>query len=133
MKFLKIVAAFFVFATIFTACSKDDNNNSVPPTPAFSIEGMWSGKIGNNNDLPTGQYALNILPGGVLKRVNGAGTETATGTWQLSGDSFSGTYTYASGTVVVFTATVNKALKKISGDWHNNSEVGTFVISKKIQ
>ncbi len=128
MKILKSALVVLMLSAAFVACKKDDVQ---PQQPAFSIEGTWEGKIASGSAIPYGQYALNIKPGGGLQRVNKSGSVSASGTWQLSGNSFSGNYNYASGTVVTFSATVDKAQKKISGSWQNNGgEQGTFYVTK---
>ena len=113
-------------ATSLVACKKD---NDAPP---FTIEGKWEGKIGSGTSTPSGQYALTIKPGGVVERVNGSGSVTATGTWQLTGDNFSATYNYKNGTIVEVTGTVNKGTQKIAGNWDNNGgEEGSFYANKQ--
>jgi hypothetical protein len=124
MKFLKSAVVVFILTATFFACKKDDAQ------PSFSIEGTWTGKIGTGNATPNGQYALNIKPGGGLERINASGAVSASGTWQMAGNTFTGTYTYSSGTVVSFTASINKAARKITGTWQNQSEQGTFHATK---
>lgn len=127
MKFLKtaIVAAFI--STAFVACSKDDKT-----TPVFKIEGIWEGKIGENSDVPSGQYKLNVKEGGIVERISSNGTVSATGTWDLEGNIFSATYNYSNGTVVIVDGTVDKGNNKITAEWSNNGgEEGTLYVNKQ--
>jgi len=125
MKFIRttIVALFITGA--FVACSKDHD------APAFSIEGSWNGKIGTGAATPSGQYALHIKQGGNLDRIGSTGSVSASGTWTLQGNAFTGTYFYSNGTVVDITGTVDKTTNKITGTWSNNgNETGTFYVNK---
>lgn len=127
MKILKSFIAVILLGTVLMACKKDD------VTPPFVFEGKWEGKIGNGSSTPSGQYALNIMPGGSLQRLSSSGAVSGTGTWQLAGNSFTATYTLASGTVVNISGTVDKGKYKISGIWNNPSETGTWYVNKKVQ
>jgi hypothetical protein len=125
MKFLRtaIVALFITGALV--ACKKDKD------LPAFTIEGSWTGKIGNDADIPSGQYALNIKKGGSLERIGANGTVSATGSWNQQGNAFTGIYFYANGTVVDIIGTVDKSTNKITGSWSNNgNEEGSFYLNK---
>lgn len=125
MKFLKSAVLAALLSTVFFACKKDNNE------PGFIIEGKWEGKLGNGNATPTGFIGLTIKPGGVLERTISSGSVSATGTWQLNGNSFTGTYTFtSSGTVVNLVGTVDKAKNKISGTWSNPSEDGQWYVNK---
>ena len=125
MKFVRtaIVALFITGALV--ACKKDKD------LPTFTIEGSWTGKIGTGAASPNGQYALNIKNGGSLERIGANGTVSATGSWNLQGNTFTGIYFYSNGTVVDITGTLEKASNKITGTWSNNgNEEGTFYINK---
>lgn len=125
MKILKFVMFVVSLAGILVACKKD---NVAPP---FVIEGKWEGKLGTAPASPNSYFGIQIKPGGVLERFNSSGTVTATGTWQLAGNQFSGTYTFASGTIVEVTATVDKGQNKLSGNWENSgNEVGSWYANK---
>lgn len=124
MKFLKSALVVLLMTATFFACKKEDAQ------PSFTIEGVWKGKIGTGNVTPGGQYALNIRQGGSLERINTSGGVSASGTWQLSGNTLTGTYTYPSGTVVTFSGSVDKKQQTITATWQNQSEQGTFHATK---
>jgi hypothetical protein len=127
MKHLKSLAIALLLTTTFIACKKD----STPPP--FTMNGIWEGKIGDNNDAPDGQYKLNIKANGVIERISFNGNVSATGTWLLEGDEFSGHYIFADGnTIVTLEGTVDKQQKKLTGTWENDGdEVGTFYATQK--
>jgi hypothetical protein len=112
----------FLLSTTFISCSKDKENTS----NTFSIEGTWTGKTGNG-----GQFGIHIKSGGVLERFGASGTVSATGTWQINGNTLNGTYDFATGTHVVMTATVDKSNNSLTGTWVNDAgEQGTMFAEK---
>jgi hypothetical protein len=125
MKFIRTaLAALFITATL-VACKKDKD------LPAFTVEGSWSGKIGTGAASPNGQYALNIKKAGSLDRIGANGTISASGSWNLQGNTFTGIYFYSNGTVVDITGTLDKTSNKITGTWSNNgNEEGSFYVNK---
>ena len=127
MKHLKSLAIALLLTTAFIACKKD----SAPPP--FTMNGIWEGKIGDNNDVPDGQYKLNIKSNGVIERINSSEKVSATGTWLLVGDEFSATYAFTSGsTIVSLEGTVDRQQRKLTGTWENDGdEVGTFYATQK--
>lgn len=126
MKMLKTLGLGLLLAFVFVACKKDND------PPAFAIEGFWEGKLGSGNVTPNGYFGIKIKPGAVLERYNGSGSLSATGTWQLNGNNFTGTYTFTSGTVVNLTGTIDKGQNKLSGTWENNGdEEGLWNAMKK--
>jgi hypothetical protein len=127
MKHLKSLAIALLLTSAFIACKKD---SSPPP---FTMNGIWEGKIGDNSDVPDGQYKLNIKANGVIERINFNGNVSATGTWSLEGDDFSGHYIFADGnTIVTLEGTVDKQQRKLTGTWENDGdEVGTFYATQK--
>lgn len=127
MKHLKSLAIALLLTTTFIACKKD----STPPP--FTMNGMWEGKIGDNNDVPDGQYKLNIKGIGVIERISSSGKVSATGTWLLEGDKFSAHYIFADGnTMVTLEGTVDKQQRKLTGTWENDGdETGTFYATQK--
>src|SRR4029453_6400324 len=111
MKILKIaIIALFTSAALI-ACKKDN----VETAHAFTIEGKW---VGTTNGA--GYFGMDIKPGGTLDRFNSSGTITASGSWELHGDTLSGNYQFlSSGTDVTFSALVNKAQNTFFGIWQN--------------
>ncbi len=127
MKFFKNVALAVLLTTVLFSCKKDNEEPA-----AFTIEGVWQGKLGNGSATPTGFIGLNIKPGGILERTTSTGSVSATGTWQLNGTAFTGTYTFpGSGTIVNVNGILEKEAKKITGSWSNNgNEEGTWYATK---
>ena len=127
MKFLKIAALSVLLITTLYSCKKDKTE-----TP-FEIQGKWEGKIGTGSATPDGFFAINVKSNGILERLNNSGAVSATGTWQLAGSTFTGTYTFTSGTVITFSSSLDVANKKLAGNWQNSaSETGTWHATKKL-
>lgn len=125
MKFLRTALVAILITGALVACNKDKD------LPAFTVEGSWSGKIGTGATSPNGQYALSIKKGGSLDRIGATGAVSASGSWSLQGNTFTGIYFYSNGTVVDITGTLDKASNKITGTWSNNgNEEGTFYVNK---
>lgn len=126
MKHLKSVAMAILLTATLVACKKDN-----VPAP-FTMNGIWEGKIGDNNDAPDGQYKLNLKGSGIIERINSSGVVSATGTWLLEGTDFSASYIFADGnTIVTLEGTVDKDQRKLTGTWENDGdEVGTFYASQ---
>jgi hypothetical protein len=124
MKLLRSFLAVLLLTATLTSCKKDHDT----VMPAFNAEGFWSGKLSEGQAPPTGFFVMKLKPGDVLERFNSSGNLTATGTWQLSGNNFSGSYVYQStGTTVTLTGTLSKEAKRIEGTWSNNGgETGIF-------
>ena len=126
MNILKIVLLVLMLAaSVFLACKKSNYSS-------FNIEGSWQGKLGNGGATPTGFIGINIKGGHILERTVSTGSVTATGTWQLNGNAFTGSYVFASSnTVVNLTGTLYKGQLKISGAWANeNNEEGNWYVTK---
>lgn len=113
---LKSASLCLLLSLVFVACKKSND------APSFNIEGYWEGKLGTGNATPNNYFGIKIKPGAVLERYNGNGTLSATGTWQLNGNTLTGTYTFTSGTIVTLTASVDKGQNKLSGTWKNSGE-----------
>ena len=128
MKIVKSLFMALVIAYAFGACSKDNDSTS----PPFAIEGMWDGKIGTGTAAPSGQYALRIMAGGSIERINSSGTATASGNWQLAGNNFSATYNYSNGTVVNVVGIIDKGKNKLTATWENSGgEEGSLYANKQ--
>ncbi len=96
------------------SCKKDDVK------PSFFIVGKWSGKHGDT--VPDTYYGLVFQSGGVLQRIAASGTVGATGTWNYSGNTLTGTYTFDNGTVVSLKATFDPATGKLNGTYGYGSD-----------
>lgn len=126
MKHLRSVSLALMLMTALLACKKDAE-------PAeFSMVGKWEGKIGQNQNAPSGYFALNLKSNGTIERIDSDGDVNATGTWDLEGEEFTAIYTYPGSTVVFVEGTVDKSQKKLTGNWENSGdEVGTFYATQK--
>ncbi len=126
MKVLKSFLLVALFAIVSASCKKENDN------PPFIIEGSWEGKLGTGSAQPTSFIGLNLKSNGVLERLGSSGSISATGTWQLTGNNFTGAYTFTDGVSVTLTATTDKANNKLSGTWVNSgNNTGTWYVSKK--
>lgn len=126
--------------TQFVGCDKSDST----PSETHSIQGLWIGTYSTNGQSTNTDtyYSFIIKPGGSLlvetRFLNQQ--EFATGTWTLSGNtlSCSFTYVYAAaghvGTAQSATATWDNSSKLTSGTWVNvtpsNGVTGTFSLTK---
>ncbi len=123
--FKSFLAVLLLIATV-ASCKKSNDS------PASSIQGSWVGALGYGSDVPSGLLKYNIKAGNVLERIGSNGSVSATGTWQLNGTSFTGIYTYPSGTIVNIIGTLDQAKNKLSGTWENNGqESGNWYADKK--
>ena len=116
MKLLQFAAITLLMTATIVSCKKDKDE-----APAFVIEGKWTGKLSSGSGTPTGQFAMNIKPGGGFERLGSSGSVLGNGTWQLSGNTFTANYTLtSSGTVLNLTGSLEKATNKLSGSWAND-------------
>ena len=117
MKVLQILAVTLLMTIGFTSCSKDKDDDA----PVYVMEGKWTGKLSSGSGTPTGQFAMNAKPGGSFERLGSSGSVVGTGSWNLTGNSFTANYTLtSSGTVINLTATLEKASNKLTGSWTND-------------
>jgi hypothetical protein len=102
--------------------------------PVFTVTGMWEGRLKAGNKTDDSYMGLNIKENGVLERINSAGTVSATGTWQVMGDTLRGAYNFNSGTVVSIGASINRNEKKLIGTWNNDAkEEGSYFAFKSFR
>ena len=110
----KLTLAFVaLFALLpFISCKKDEC-----PVPVYPIEGLWVGKYGSGSATPSSGYSMVIESGGKLTIADGdniTSSSKATGTWTLTGNVFSATYTYS---------TPGGSTFSIKADWSNNGKM----------
>jgi len=112
MKFVKLSIIALLMPVCLLACKKDSK-------AASPVEGKWSGVYGNDNDIPTILYKLNIKPGGIIEEINAAGEVKGTGTWSLKGNTFVAHYQWKAPLNTFFTiaATFDPATNKLTGTW----------------
>lgn len=112
------VLAMFLFLT-FSSCKKDEC--PAPPVPTYPVEGLWIGKYGSGASTPTAGYSMVVEAGGKLTVADGDNITTSSkafGTWTLTGNVFTATYTYSGGGNTF----------SIKADWSNTGKMinGTY-------
>lgn len=121
MKFSKISGQFLLAAMsmmiFFSSCKKDE---VIPPV--YPVEGLWVGKYGSGTSTPTSGYSMVVEAGGKITVADGdniTSSSKATGTWVLTGNVFTATYTYTSAGGSTFS---------IKADWSNTGKMtnGTY-------
>ena len=113
-----------IVAFTFAACKKDHDKNG---SSNAAVEGLYVGKYGFDNADPDTDYKLNFKAGGILQEIGtNSGAVMGQGTWQVNGNTVTGTYTmnYSPFNVYSVTGTVNPATKKLTGTWgYDNSTI----------
>ena len=135
MKFVKTGLALLLAAFIFTACSKSDSQPT-PPT-SQSVQGVWVGKFGTDNNNPSAFFSYNFKAGGVLEELTDNGQVKGTGTWKLDNNILTG-YTInvlaPVGNKYSMIGTFNASQGKILGNWGYGSSAtngGLWEMSRK--
>ena len=100
------------------------------------IEGKWVGTYGNGTADDTFNFTLFINDNGSLGVIDGLGdTPDGTGTWELTGNVVTGTYTYdGGGSTYSLSGTVSGNDDHLEGTWGNGAETsggGLFVVDKE--
>lgn len=120
--FLGLMMIILMTGLSFVSCSKNNDDN---PPAQVSAEGLYSGKFGYGNDVPDQAYKLNFKAGGILQEIGiNSGAITGQGTWQMNGNTITGTYTMAFAPYSVYSVsgTFDEATGKITGTWgYDNS------------
>lgn len=121
MKFSKISGQFFLAVVslmmIFSSCKKDE----IDP-PVYPVEGLWVGKYGGGTSTPTAGFSMVVESGGKITVADGdniTSSSKASGTWVLTGNVFTATYTYS---------TPGGSTFSIKADWSNSGKMtnGTY-------
>jgi len=132
-KFLKFMAIIFLGGLTFVSCKKDH----VDQPAALSVEGVYSGKYGFGNDVPTEDQKYNIKAGGVFQEIGtNSGTVVGQGTWQMNGNTLTATYSivWSPFSTYSISATFDPATGKLTGTWgndNNSSDGGKIDMSKQ--
>lgn len=97
MKVLNVKSLFLTMATalfLFSSCKKSKDD---APAPQPTIEGTWVGKYGPGNNALANYFSFIINKDGTMKvKSDDPNKEyTGTGTWKMTGDTFTGVYQYA--------------------------------------
>lgn len=113
---LSILLLCFLLINVFSSCKKDDC-----PAPIYPVEGLWTGKYGTGVTEPNLGFSMVVEAGGKLTVADGDNITTsskAAGTWILTGNVFTATYTYSGG----------GSTFSIKADWSNNGKMtnGTY-------
>lgn len=112
----RLMIAAFSLSLLFASCKKDE---VVPPV--YPIQGLWVGKYGSGTNTPTSGYSMVVEAGGKVTVADGdniTSSSKATGTWVLTGNVFTATYTYTGGGNTF----------SIKADWSNDGTMknGTY-------
>lgn len=91
MKKIKIAIIAFVLALASVSCSKSSDSPAAAPA---TIEGVWVGKFGTDNNKPSSYFSLNFKAGGVLEEITQSGEVKGKGTWKLDNNILYGSYNY---------------------------------------
>jgi hypothetical protein len=112
MKSLILFVAALFMLLIFLSCKKD--TDSVLP-----VEGNWVGLYGNDNEVPSIFYKLNIKHGGVIEELNASGDVKGSGNWTLKGNNFTAHYQWKAphNTFFTITARIDPNSNKLVGTW----------------
>lgn len=123
-----------ILAIFATACSKDDDSSQ--PAPSASIQGVYDGKYGFENEAPNADYTLKFKSDGTIEELGqSSGNPIGRGTYTLKGNHISAKYT------MLFTpfnnyfieAIYDPATETIDGTWSYEagaSDGGLFSVKK---
>ena len=119
-KLLRLVTVMLLLGSTFASCNKD---NDVEP-PAFSVEGVYTGKYGFGNDAPDTEQKYNIKAGGVFQEIGiNSGAVVGEGAWQMNGNTLTATYTivWSPFNKYSISATFDPATGKLTGTWGSDN------------
>ena len=135
MRAIGISILCLLFLPAFFVGCKKETTQSVP-TPTDTIEGVWTGKYGFDNETPSIFFSFNIKPGGVIEELNSSGLSKGSGTWQLNGTTLTAHYQWKPplSTIYSVSATFDKSKGELTGTWgYDNSATdgGKWTMKKK--
>jgi hypothetical protein len=123
LNLIKGFAMLMLASISFVACNKDDDDDN--NAGASAVEGLYVGKYGFDNDTPDTDYKLKFKPGGVMEEIGvNSGQTIGSGTWQLNGNTITGTYTmlFTPFSKYSVTGAYNSSTHKLVGTWgYDNS------------
>lgn len=134
MKLLNI-AVIALLTTSIVACNKDESDPAPAPS-VNTVEGVYTGKYGYDNDTPDKNYTLKFTSGGTIQEIGqSSGNATGQGTYTLSGNHLSASYTmlFAPYNDYYIDATYDAAKKTITGTWGytaGGTDGGKFALKK---
>jgi len=132
-KFLRLVTIMLLAMFTIVSCKKDNNVKPV----AFSVEGMYSGKSGFGNDVPSEDQKYNIKAGGIFQEIGtNSGAVIGQGTWQMNGNTLTATYSivWSPFSTYSLSATFDPATGKLIGTWgydNNFSDGGKIDMARQ--
>jgi hypothetical protein len=130
MKFTKHFFVTLLFATVVvsSSCNKKSDDVQQAPTGNQSIAGKWVGAYGFGNNNPAIYYSFNVKADGTIEELSQSGQSEGSGTWKLTGNSFTAKYQWNAPFNTVFSVegTYNSSTKKLTGTWgyDNNATDG---------
>lgn len=133
MKIVKIIFLSILSIGFFAACKKNKDDIQIP---VAEVAGMYEGKYGTGNNTPSTFYSFNLKADGTMEELASDGEVKGTGTWGMSGNTFTANhkYTFPANAFFVSTGTYDASAKKITGTWgygSSNSDGGKWYMVKK--
>lgn len=131
-KFVRGLTIMLFAGLTFVSCKKDKN---VEPA-ALSVEGMYAGKYGFGNEVPSEDQKYHIKAGGVFQEIGiNSGAVVGQGTWQMNGNTLTATYTivWSPFSTYSISATFDPVTGKLTGTWgndNNSSDGGKIDMNK---
>ena len=133
MKLFRIVFLFAFLLSVFASCKKDKDPITVPPANAA---GKYEGKYGTGNNVPSVFYSFDLKQNGTLDELDEKGEIIGTGTWKITGSSFTASthYKFPATSFFALTAFHDASAKKLTGTWgygSNDKDGGKWHMTKK--
>ncbi|MEP7107371.1 MAG: hypothetical protein ABI760_05300 [Ferruginibacter sp.] len=131
---MKTFAAVMIFATLFASCKKDDVD---PPPAKVTVEGLYAGKYGFDNEVPDNDQKYKIKAGGIFQEISiHNGSVVGQGTWLLNGNTLTATYTmvFSPYNKYSISASFNAVTNKLTGTWgsdNNATDGGKIDMTKQ--
>ncbi|HEU4799871.1 MAG TPA: hypothetical protein VFS94_04510 [Gemmatimonadales bacterium] len=128
-RLFSMTAALVLSAGLLAGCGESE-----PSAP--DIEGKWVGTYGNGTSSTGQDFTLFFEGDGTLGVIDGLGDDSeALGTWELTGNVVTGTYTYIVGDATYsISGTISGNDDHLEGTWGNGEETsgsGLFVVGKE--
>lgn len=119
-----------------TASSCSKKSDPAPASTSTSLQGVWVGKYGFDNENPHVFYSFNIKANGIIEELNSTGEVKATGTWKLDNNIFTAKYINVAPSTSKYSVigAFNSSMGKILGNWGYESSAtngGTWEMARK--
>jgi len=134
MRILKLALVALVVTAVFAACKKD-HDQSIKSNPA--MQGVYVGKYGFGAGAPDEDFKFAIKANGVFQELSVInGNPTGTGTYTISANTITATYTmlWSPFNKYSVTGTFNPSTGKIVGTWgydNNLADGGKIDMAKQ--